>query len=296
MLPDAMLPDAMLPDAMRPDAMRPDAMRPDAMIPDAMLPDAMRPDAMRPDAMLPDAMLPDAMRADAMRPDAMRADAMRPDALLPDAMRPDAMRPDGLLPDAMLPDAMLPDAMLPDAMPPDAAVVVVACNLCHGGADGPAPPQGLAGEVATNTLAVGAHEAHLMGGLIRGAIECAECHLVPDDVGAVGHMDTALPAELTFGALASAGAMAPSWDRATATCGNTWCHGGGLTGGSLTGPIWTTVDGTQASCGTCHGSPPPAPHAQLAQCSLCHPRTVGADGALDLAGGHHIDGVVDFGP
>lgn len=40
----------------------------------------------------------------------------------------------------------------------------------------------------------------------------------------------------------------------------------------------------------CHGNPPPAPHPQNAS---CHAMTVTATGQIDVAGGHHIDGVLD---
>ncbi len=59
------------------------------------------------------------------------------------------------------------------------------------------------------------------------------------------------------------------------------------------------MDGTQKACGACHGAPPasarhPQPPAG-SDCHACHPDTVRADGTLDVAGGHHIDGRVDVG-
>ena len=85
-----------------------------------------------------------------------------------------------------------------------------------------------------------------------------------------------LRGEILAGELVVGPRPAPPHARAAATCGNTWCPGGGLTGTVLISPNWTIVGGTL--------------------CSACHPRTVGAGGLLDLAGGHHIDGVVDVGP
>jgi len=62
------------------------------------------------------------------------------------------------------------------------------------------------------------------------------------------------------------------------------------------------VDGTQAACGACHGTPPPSPHPNVTlpqppspvgtSCHLCHPGTVKPDGTIDVAGGRHIDGIL----
>jgi predicted CxxxxCH...CXXCH cytochrome family protein len=61
---------------------------------------------------------------------------------------------------------------------------------------------------------------------------------------------------LSWGPLATAGGSAPAWNRTGNTCSGIWCHGAKLTGGTDTTPIWTTVNGTQDACGTCHGLPP----------------------------------------
>ncbi len=105
-------------------------------------------------------------------------------------------------------------------------------------------------------------------------MQCNECHVVPSDWRDPGHLDTPRPAELTFSGVAA------SWNAQPvlvgASCQNTYCHGdhfvaGHNSGGSLTRPTWTKVDGTQAACGTCHALPPPAPHpANADTCSDCH--------------------------
>ncbi len=170
------------------------------------------------------------------------------------------------------------------------------CSSCHGSAENPAPPTSLKGLTATTELAVGAHQTHLRGGLLRAAIACQECHVVPGKTNDPGHLYKD-HADVTFGPLASANGSTPSWDRQSATCA-TYCHGATMKGGVTTAPVWTRVDGTQASCGTCHGIPPPPESGHpavakgMAGCIDCHADTVRADGSIDVAGGKHIDGQV----
>jgi predicted CxxxxCH...CXXCH cytochrome family protein len=167
-----------------------------------------------------------------------------------------------------------------------------ACNACHGGAANAAPPVATNGAVTTADLRVGAHQTHLTAGALRQAVPCAECHVVPTTTAQAGHIDTA-PAEVTFGALSRTGGAAPAWNRVAGTCAGTYCHGATLTGGSNTTPAWTTVNGTQDACGSCHGTPPSAPHAQMTACRSCHPGTVTTSGTSDVAGGKHINGTVE---
>ena len=177
-----------------------------------------------------------------------------------------------------------------------------ACTRCHGtpGNGNAAPPRSVHGATVTTDVGVGAHQAHLKDGLFREAISCGECHVVPSQVESPGHMDSG-GVTMTFGALASAGGLKPSWDSGAATCNSVYCHGATLPGGSLPNhePKWTQVDGTQAACGTCHGIPPPASSGHptvsggTTACAGCHPGTVLADGTIDVAGGKHINGTVD---
>ena len=166
------------------------------------------------------------------------------------------------------------------------------CTSCHGDPSRPqssaAPPLGTRGERDTTAIAVGAHQSHLQAGKLRTSIACGECHVVPTDLS---HVD-GTPA-IAFGELARKNGARPSWDRSAASCSATYCHGVSLAGGRNTTPQWTKVDGTQASCGSCHGVPPPAPHPQNPNCSSCHPGTVNPDGSLNASGGLHINGVVD---
>ncbi|MGZ6123781.1 MAG: CxxxxCH/CxxCH domain c-type cytochrome [Myxococcales bacterium] len=171
----------------------------------------------------------------------------------------------------------------------------VSCTSCHGDAARPgaiaaAPPAATHGETATSARAVGAHQRHLLGGTMTNPIACGECHVVPTSTlhasGAVA---------LTFGPLAKAGGSAPAWNRTANTCSATWCHGGKLSGGSRTTPVWTTVNGTQATCGTCHGiAPDSGRHGewghQRASCRECHGGTY-SESSVDKA--LHVNGLLD---
>jgi len=180
------------------------------------------------------------------------------------------------------------------------------CTDCHGADGNPAPPRGLHGELATSTLAVGAHRVHLSPSGLTGAIACSECHVVPATVGAAGHIDTALPAEVFApgaGVVARADGATPAWDRTTATCSGVYCHGAGiqLAGDPTPGvraPGWTADD--QVYCGSCHGIPPAdaahTPTMTINDCASCH-SDIDAFGNIIVTGSpptsHHIDGVVD---
>jgi predicted CxxxxCH...CXXCH cytochrome family protein len=147
-------------------------------------------------------------------------------------------------------------------------LVGTSCTSCHGGGDDPAPPEG-------------AHEAHLRAPRgISAPIACATCHVVPTSVLQPGHV-LGEPARVVLGGLAVSG----SWDRASGTCANTWCHG-------ASSPPWTST-GT-VGCGTCHGLPPADhdPSETLGTCATCHPDSVDGNGNI-LLGGKHLNGVID---
>ena len=57
---------------------------------------------------------------------------------------------------------------------------------------------------------------------------------------------------------------------ANGTCQNVYCHGQGLEGTTARMPSWNAVTGADATCGTCHGLPPAAPHIANPTCDLCH--------------------------
>ncbi|MBI4820487.1 MAG: CxxxxCH/CxxCH domain-containing protein, partial [Deltaproteobacteria bacterium] len=161
-------------------------------------------------------------------------------------------------------------------------VVDTDCGGCHGSATNAAPPRDLSGQSAVTVLTVGVHQSHLSGGVASRAVSCNECHVVPLHVGDAGHVDTASPAEVSFGSLSKSGGAVPSWSRVTASCGNSYCHGEGQA-------VWTSP-GT-APCGSCHGLPPAAPHPQNDECAVCHLPTAGP-GVTVANRATHVDGVV----
>ena len=140
----------------------------------------------------------------------------------------------------------------------------------------------------TTAPAVGAHQTHLNGKTVSKGVACTECHVVPTSPS---HSNGVV--NITFGTLARTGGATPVWNAATTSCSASWCHGGKLTGGTLTAPTWTKVDGTQAACGTCHGKPPTSGHHtsvsehRSASCGICHGGTYSAtvaDTSLHLNG------------
>lgn len=165
-----------------------------------------------------------------------------------------------------------------------------ACNTCHGGTNN-APPKDTTGGTATTLRGVGAHQAHVVTGATwHRDMACGDCHVVPATVTAVGHIDTALPAEVRFTGIGAGG----TWNGANCS---SYCHGttlktssGGTAGGTATTPLWTKVDGTQKACTSCHGSPPPAPHPANSACDSCH-MDAGPNQTIKTPA-LHIDGTV----
>jgi predicted CxxxxCH...CXXCH cytochrome family protein len=165
-----------------------------------------------------------------------------------------------------------------------------ACDACHGNAGQSAPPKDTTGGLATTLRGVGAHAAHMTTtSTWHAPVACDQCHKVPAATADLGHVDTPLPAELTFGALAG---VAATWNGTT--CTNTYCHGDvpQITTGRKTKPVWTQVDGTQATCDSCHGMPPGPPHPAGNDCGQCHPTMQPGAGMVIAIPAQHIDGTV----
>ena len=162
------------------------------------------------------------------------------------------------------------------------------CNGCHGNPERPLS---------------GAHKSHIEGTHdLAEPLACSDCHVVPSQVGAAGHIDSAAPAEVTFGELATAEQANPTL--ADSTCSGTYCHGGGSRLAGDTAPsrldsvAWTATGG-QAVCGTCHGVPPvDDAHTRdlgLTDCATCHAATVDDFGNIRFSNGvtTHINGRPD---
>jgi predicted CxxxxCH...CXXCH cytochrome family protein len=184
------------------------------------------------------------------------------------------------------------------ALPAGVASWKVNCVMCHGGTGNQtgAPPRTTWGNSA-DAIRTGAHATHVTGNARAPAFDCNVCHVKPADALAAGHIDSTSTAELTWGGLAVAGGAAPAWNRAAATCSNTYCHGKFTNGNATNAPVWTGTN--QGACGTCHGLPPggthPAVGTALTGCATCHPQTMTAAGALiaPSAGGKHLDGIIE---
>jgi predicted CxxxxCH...CXXCH cytochrome family protein len=178
------------------------------------------------------------------------------------------------------------------------------CNDCHRAA-----PTFVDLTGSTTSPAAGAHQAHLTGARrLRGPLGCNDCHMTPAVVTAPGHIDSQLPAEVFppgSSQLARADNAMPVWNRDTATCTGTYCHGNGIylmadpVAGTLRSPSWTAGQ-SQVYCGACHGVPPTThdPTLTLSDCARCHPSvdSTGAPIVIDRDGGStslHIDGVVN---
>lgn len=191
------------------------------------------------------------------------------------------------------------------------------CNTCHGSfADVTriAPPEDTNEGTATTSRGVGAHSIHLYDAMIGSRVACFECHIVPQTTYTEGHLDTGLPAEVTFGDLAKSRGANPTYNSETLTCDNTYCHGSFqflqseavetnrfiYTADAMIGNnqsvSWTDVGSGQAACGSCHGLPPQG-HLGAGQwgietCVTCHWEVVDAAGNI-IDNTRHINGVID---
>lgn len=167
------------------------------------------------------------------------------------------------------------------------------CSACHGVPGNPAPPLAVNGATSTTDIGVGAHQIHLYGSEIAGPIACSECHPLPTDY--LTHPDIAGGyASVTFGSRSTTNGAGPVWDRSTASCRNTYCHGATLSGAQTrAAPIWTRVDGSQRRCSSCHGFPPTGTHPATGPCDSCHGAVAGTAGSIKVPA-RHVDGVIDF--
>ena len=183
------------------------------------------------------------------------------------------------------------------------------CSLCHGDASTQriAPPRDLAGNEGTDARGVGQHTVHLAGGDLSTPFECVTCHAVPASFYAVGHIDSDLPADLTFSGMAVTDGAAPAYNSTTISCSNTYCHGNWSLAqaqsnfsafysattmqGNAEAPGWT--DPATGECGTCHALPPTGHNPfPLTACANCHSGVVDGNGNI-IDKTKHVNGMVN---
>jgi predicted CxxxxCH...CXXCH cytochrome family protein len=149
------------------------------------------------------------------------------------------------------------------------------CGSCHGTGEDPWPT-------------TGAHAAHASPSA-AAKVECSTCHTLPYGVP---HPLGKGAATVSLTGLAAKGGLAPTYDAATKTCADVYCHA--LPGATTPKPQWT--DPTASKCGGCHGLPPSAPHSTAVTCgsTSCHAGAI-ESGTLTTAGkAHHVDGKIDL--
>jgi predicted CxxxxCH...CXXCH cytochrome family protein len=189
-----------------------------------------------------------------------------------------------------------------------ADLAALGCSDCHGDAKRKGNMPGTDKNLASAppiapanapTYAIGAHLGHsnpVAATALMGPIACGECHVIPADAA---HATTPPVDKVVFGALSTIGGAAPTFATGTAGCAASYCHGNfsfnGISGSNAT-PIWT--DTTPLTCTSCHGMPPTG-HVALAgpvtavSCAACHPKTINADGTLNLVDKGHLNGKSD---
>jgi hypothetical protein len=171
--------------------------------------------------------------------------------------------------------------------------VPTTCDGCHGSSTNFAPPRDTNGNTATTNLGVGAHQSHLVGRGLARVVLCTECHEVPAMVVAPNHLNGVT--EVKFSGVATSNVALPTY--AAGTCASAACHDianltGADGGGTATTPRWNLVDGSQITCTSCHGFPPPLPHPQQTACEVCH--TNATDQRTFRRPELHVNGTVDF--
>lgn len=196
------------------------------------------------------------------------------------------------------------------------------CTTCHGSPEGNnAPPRDLSDNTDPSARGVGAHQAHLVDNEIGRMVTCTQCHNVPGSVYVAGHIDdgdnraevmmneerantkTNDNEYLPFVQIDPNQPVYnpdPSYDMATLTCSNTYCHGNFKNGNPDNLVVWN--DPSTSQCGSCHGNGTnPLPktqneggnHPGSSNCSNCHGDVVDAN--LNIINpSKHIDGLLNL--
>jgi predicted CxxxxCH...CXXCH cytochrome family protein len=149
----------------------------------------------------------------------------------------------------------------------------------------------LAGNTDPTAPGVGAHRAHVGPSEWRRELYCSQCHVVPVNIGDPGHVDGDNVAEITFDGLNPQG----TFDRATSTCSNLYCHGNGWN--QLGTKTWTQPGAL--NCTSCHntnGEEMSGKHKKHFEkgydCVDCHRDVINAQRAI-ITPDLHLNGVHD---
>lgn len=189
------------------------------------------------------------------------------------------------------------------------------CSACHGMSDPGQTSYDTNGDTADSDFQVGAHDAHInITNGYAAPVTCDQCHNLTYSeilgqtsyvakVNAVGHNDSALPAEVTYGSIATAAGATTTYNTITGVCAN-YCHGNTLADGFSPQPLWNDnsyLNGTfnaNGDCNRCHGAPPlitgHSGSETLADCGQCHTQTMtdGVGNAFADAS-KHINGILE---
>jgi predicted CxxxxCH...CXXCH cytochrome family protein len=196
----------------------------------------------------------------------------------------------------------------------------LACNTCHGVFSDPsliAPPRDLNGNISTDSINVGAHVSHLYSNSLS-VVACENCHIVPTASNVKDHLNQGVHQIVIFNNLAINNvSISPVFNPGAGTCSNTYCHGNfqfnksdapserqfAFTADKMTGNNktvkWTDLGGTQAPCGSCHGTSDgfisPEGHIKVSrnQCVACHSTVVDENGNI-IDKTKHLNGQINF--
>jgi predicted CxxxxCH...CXXCH cytochrome family protein len=163
------------------------------------------------------------------------------------------------------------------------------CTYCHGGGlnQTGAPPRDLGSTNLSASQSFVAHTTHVTEG-VAAASDCVQCHRKPTDVMSLDHAFDLSPglAEVTLVA-----GMSPmgTYNPATSTCGNLYCHSNGR------GTLGTVVDATTTTCTSCHptnglSGDHDEHRSDGMNCSTCHSQVASSSSTI-TAPQLHVDGV-----
>jgi hypothetical protein len=180
------------------------------------------------------------------------------------------------------------------------------CTACHGDStrsgtalQQAAPPKDAHGSDVRTQVTVGAHQAHVYGG-----VACSTCHQVPP-AGDLTHIDGTALVAFAGNVVGANGITVAPWNPAQPTCAN-YCHGG-RPGGSAPMPSWTVTP--PLDCGSCHRDQAgrsgslghqlhvlDLPPGELLDCAACHGTGYAAAGVTGAAAATHVDGALQVLP